>query len=108
MAVMILVVASGLYVRRFSFELFLISHIILSVFVIAGSWYHVKEWIGLMWGYETWLYAACAVWFFDRLVRVGRILKTGPRRAKITDLGGSYMRVDIDGIRWGAEQGKHV
>lgn len=107
-AVMILVVASGLYVRLFVYEFFLITHILLSVFVIVGCWYHIKLWIGLTWGYETWLYAACAVWFFDRLARMGRILKAGLRRAKVTDLGGGYVRVDVIGIRWGSEPGKHV
>ena len=107
-AVMILVTASGLYVRRFMYELFLTTHILLSVFVIVGSWYHIKFWIGLTWGYETWLYAACAVWFFDRVARLGRILKTGIRRAKVIDLGGGYVRVDVVGIRWGFEPGKHV
>lgn len=107
-AVMILVVASGLYVRAFVYEFFLTMHILLSVFVIVGCWYHIKFWIGLTWGYETWLYAACAVWFFDRLARLGRILKTGIRRAKVTDIGGGYVRVDIAGIRWGFEPGKHV
>lgn len=107
-AVMILVVGSGLYVRLFAYEFFLISHILLSIFVIVGCWYHIKLWIGLTWGYETWLYAACAVWFFDRLARVGRIVTLGPRRAKVTDLGGGYVRVDVFGIRWGSEPGKHV
>lgn len=107
-AVMILVVGSGLYVRLFAYEFFLISHIVLSIFVIVGCWYHIKFWIGLTWGYETWLYAACAVWFFDRLARVWRVVKVGPRRAKVTDLGGDYIRVDIVGIRWGSEPGKHV
>ncbi|MCJ1456008.1 hypothetical protein MMC28_006365 [Mycoblastus sanguinarius] len=107
-AVMILVFASGLYVRLFVYEFFLITHILLSVFVIIGCWYHIKLWIGLTWGYETWLYAACAVWFFDRLARAGRIFKTGLRRAKVTDLGGGYFRVDVVGIRWGSTPGKHV
>ena len=107
-AVMILVVASGLYVRAFAYEFFLITHILLSVFVIAGCWYHIKLWIGLTWGYESWLYAACAVWAFDRLARLGRILKTGIRRAKVTHLGGDYFRIDVVGIRWGSAPGKHV
>ena len=107
-SVMILVVSSGLYVRVFVYEFFLIMHVLLSIFVIVGCWYHIKLWIGLTWGYETWLYAATAVWFFDRLARMVRILKTGLRRAKVTDLGGGYVRVDVVGIRWGSEPGKHV
>ncbi|RSM00395.1 hypothetical protein CEP52_009120 [Fusarium oligoseptatum] len=107
-ATIIMVFASGLYVRRFAYEAFLISHILLAVFVIVGCWYHIKYWIGLVWGYEVWLEIACGVWFFDRLVRVGRILKTGLRRSKVTDLGNGYVRVDVPGIRWASEPGNHV
>ena len=107
-AVVILVTASGLYVRRFVYESFLIMHVLLSVFVIVGCWYHIKYWIGLTWGYETWLYAAIAVWFFDRAARLARILTNGIHRAHITDLGEGYVRIDIAGIRWGPEPGKHV
>ncbi|KAI8713800.1 Ferric oxidoreductase domain-containing protein [Fusarium sp. LHS14.1] len=67
-----------------------------------------EYWIGLVWGYEVWLEIACGVWFFDRLVRVGRILKTGLRRSKVTDLGNGYVRVDVPGIRWASEPGNHV
>jgi hypothetical protein len=108
-ALLILVFSSGLYVRSFAYEFFLISHILLTVFVLAGCWYHIALWMpGMSWGYETWLYAACAVWFFDRLVRVGRVLKSGVRRAKVTDLGGGYIRADIEGIRWGSKPGNHA
>ena len=106
-AVMILVFASGLYVRSFAYEFFLIMHIVLSVFVLVGCWYHIKLWLPT-WGYENWLYVAFAVWAFDRLARLGRILKNGVRRAEVTDLGGGYVRLDIVGIRWGTLPGKHV
>ncbi|KAK3304796.1 uncharacterized protein B0T15DRAFT_558808 [Chaetomium strumarium] len=49
------------------------------------------------WAYELWLYMAMAVWAFDRLLRLGRALKHGVRRAQVTDLGNGYMRVDIRG-----------
>ncbi|KAI9807293.1 MAG: hypothetical protein M1833_000036 [Piccolia ochrophora] len=107
-AVSIMLVASGLYVRRWSYEFFLITHIVLAIFVIVGCWYHVDMQFSRQWGYEMWLYAACAVWFFDRLVRVLRILKTGVRRAKVADVGDAFVRIDIDGIRWGASPGQHV
>jgi len=55
-----------------------------------------------MFGYETWLHTAFAVWFFDRLARVARILKTGIQRAKVTDIGSTIARVDILGICWTA------
>ncbi|KAL9045864.1 MAG: hypothetical protein Q9214_001168 [Letrouitia sp. 1 TL-2023] len=107
-AVSIMLVASGLYMRRWSYEVFLITHVVLAVLVIVGSWYHVDIRFERQWGYEMWLYAACAVWFFDRLARVLRILKTGMRHAKVTDIGDGFVRVDVEGIRWAATPGKHV
>lgn len=106
----IMLVASGLYVRRRSYELFLITHIILAVFTIAGCWYHVLYRFDLVFGYQQWLYAAIGIWIFDRVLRVLRILKTGVRRARITELGdeGGYVRIDVEGVRWDAEAGKHV
>lgn len=108
-ALMILAVGSGLYVRRFYYEFFLITHIILAMFVLVGGWYHIKLWMpDLAWGYETWLYGAFAVWAFDRLARLARVLKNGTRRSTVTDLGGGYVRVDVAGVRWGAYPGMHV
>ncbi|KAL9608567.1 MAG: hypothetical protein Q9167_006613 [Letrouitia subvulpina] len=107
-AVSIMLVASGLYVRRWSYEIFLITHILLAAFVVVGCWYHVDIRFQRQWGYEMWLYAACAVWFFDRLARVLRVLKTGMRRAKVTDIGNGFVRIDVEGIRWGATPGQHV
>ena len=104
----IMLVASGLYVRRWSYEIFLITHILMAIFTIAGCYYHVVYYFGYSWGYPQWIYAACAVWFFDRLMRVMRILKTGIRRAQVTDLSDGYVRIDVKGVRWDAEAGKHV
>lgn len=79
------------------------------MFVLVGCWYHIKLWMpDLAWGYETWLYAAFAVWAFDRLARLARILKNGLRRSRVTDLGGGYVRMDVAGVRWGAYPGMHV
>lgn len=107
-AVSIMVVGSGLYVRRWSYEIFLISHIVLAVIVVVGCWYHVIIRFQRKWGYEMWMYATCAVWFFDRLMRVLRMLKTGVRRAKVADIGDGFVRVDVQGIRWSAVPGQHV
>ncbi|KAK0723355.1 ferric reductase-like transmembrane component [Lasiosphaeria miniovina] len=116
MATVVSVLFSGLYVRKSQYELFLIFHILLAVFVVAGCWYHVTLWYGAMgiawpdtsWGYELWVYLGIAVWFFDRLLRVGRVLQSGILRSEITDLGQGYIRVDIPGVRWGSKPGKHA
>jgi hypothetical protein len=105
---MIMVVGSGLYVRKWSYEVFLITHIVLTIFTIVGTWYHIWycfKWLG---NYLQLLYAACAVWFFDRLIRVMRVLKNGFRHAKATELGEGYVRIDVPGVRWGTTPGQNV
>jgi predicted ferric reductase len=100
----VMLVLSVLYFRRLAYEVFLIVHVILAVFVIVGCWYHVI----LKWGYnfyDNWLYAAIAVWFFDRAVRVLRVLKNGTQYADVTEVGGNYVRVDVPGVRWAAKPG---
>ncbi|KAF2271448.1 ferric reductase transmembrane component 4 [Westerdykella ornata] len=108
LAVVIMVVASTLYLRRLSYEVFLILHIILAVFVLVGSWYHVEFLFSRKWGYEFWIYAACAVWFADRLMRVLRLLKNGARRAEVRDVSTNIVRIDIKDVRWDASPGKHT
>jgi hypothetical protein len=107
-ACVIMVVVSSLWFRRKSYEIFLVMHIILAIFVIAGSWYHIELLFSRRWGYEFWLYAACAVWFFDRGARVARILKNGMRRAQVTQVTEDIVRIDITGVRWDARPGKHT
>ncbi|KAI0465984.1 ferric-chelate reductase [Xylaria cf. heliscus] len=97
-----IVLTSVLIVRQQAYELFLITHIVLAVICVVGCWYHVYIGYENTFGYETWLYIIIAVWFFDRVARVGRILKTGVRRAKVTDIGPTIVRIDIQGIRWTA------
>jgi len=103
-----MVIASHLYFRRLSYEIFLIIHIIMAVFVLVGSWYHVEFPFERRWGYEFWIYAACAVWFFDRLLRALRVAKVGIRHAKVTEIGAGYVRMDIEGVRWSATPGNHA
>ncbi|KAK7026116.1 hypothetical protein VNI00_015691 [Paramarasmius palmivorus] len=107
-AICVLLLASVLPIRRWSYEVFLITHVVLNVFVVVGSWYHVYLRFGTEYDYVMWMYTAIAVWFFDRLVRVMRIGKNGMRRAKVVDVGDGYVRVDVEGIRWSAVPGQHV
>ncbi|KAG9235239.1 ferric reductase transmembrane component 4 [Amylocarpus encephaloides] len=107
-AVSIMLLTSVLCLRRMSYEVFLITHILMAVFVIAGSWKHVSLRFPTEWGYIMWLYVSCAVWFLDRLLRILRILKTGIRRSKVTEIGGDLVRVDVEGVRWSAAPGQHL
>ncbi|KAF2628434.1 hypothetical protein BU25DRAFT_409995 [Macroventuria anomochaeta] len=107
-ACVIMVVVSSLWFRRTSYEIFLIMHIILAVFVLVGSWYHIELLFSRRWGYEFWLYAACAVWFFDRGARVARVLKNGMRKAEVTQITPDIVRIDVKGVRWDARPGRHT
>jgi len=108
LACCIMVVISSLYFRRLSYEIFLIMHILLAIFVIVGSWYHIEYLFERKWGYEFWMYAACAVWFFDRVLRVGRVLKNGVRRSKVVQVCEDVVRIDVKDLRWDAQPGMHT
>ncbi|EED16066.1 ferric-chelate reductase (Fre2), putative [Talaromyces stipitatus ATCC 10500] len=84
---------SILIIRRQVYDLSLVTHVILAVIFVVGCWYHIQFEYGFTFGYETWLYTAIAVWFFDRLIRLLRLLKAGLHYAKI-------VRIDIPGLRW--------
>lgn len=96
-----------LWMRRLSYEFFLISHIIMAILVIVGSWYHLILRFGKTGSHEYWLYAAFAVWAFERLLRVLRIIKNGVRRAVVTEVGSTHVRVEIPGIRFSGRPGYH-
>ncbi|KAH7312520.1 ferric reductase like transmembrane component-domain-containing protein [Stachybotrys elegans] len=102
----LMLVFSTVYFRRLSYEIFLISHIIMAVLVIVGSWYHVILRFEILSGHTMWLWTASAVWFFDRLVRVVLIARIGGLRSKVVDIGDGIVRVDIEGVRWGFAPGQ--
>lgn len=104
-----MLVFSTMWWRRLSYEIFLISHIILAVFLLVGSWYHIDLLFSKRWGYEYWLYAAFAVWIFDRVLRTVRIFQNGLLKAEVKELGDSrILRIDIPGVRWGSSPGQHA
>ena len=99
LAFSILIPASILTFRRLFYEAFLIVHIVLSVLVIVGCYYHIIYRFTHQWGYETWLYVAIAVWGFERVVRVLRIARNGIQHAKITVIDDDYLHIDIPHAR---------
>lgn len=108
LCLVLLLFQSVLWFRRAAYEAFLGFHIIFAVFAIAGCWYHIHYWKGLTGVYELWIYMVCAVWFFDRLVRVLRVVKNGIRRATVVELCPNIVRLDIHGVRWSTEPGYHA
>lgn len=106
LAAFIMIVAGQF--RKYQYELFLISHIILAIIFIAGTWYHLEYKFQRDRGYQQWIYLCSGIWFFDRVVRLGRVLKTGIRRATLTPIGEEVVRVDIESVRWSAVPGQHA
>ncbi|KAF2841706.1 ferric reductase transmembrane component 4 [Patellaria atrata CBS 101060] len=105
--VCVMLVFSVLWMRRLSYEVFLIGHIILAVLVVVTSWYHLILRFYYPGNHEYWLYAAAAVWVFDRVIRVLRIVKNGVRRATVTKVGPNHVRIEIPGIRFSGKPGYH-
>ncbi|TQV94779.1 ferric-chelate reductase [Cordyceps javanica] len=94
----ILCVKSIQPIRERIYEIFLAAHIVITVLVIVTSYKHVNVKYGDAWGYQNWLWMACAVWGFDRLVRFGRSLRSGFKRAYFTSIDEQYYRLDIPGV----------
>jgi hypothetical protein len=103
----VMLVWSLLWMRQLSYEIFLIGHIIMAIFTIVGSWYHLVLRFGYAGNHEYWLYAAVAVWTFDRVLRVLRIMRNGMRQATITDIGLNHVRVEIPGMKFNGKPGFH-
>ncbi|RKK80206.1 hypothetical protein BFJ69_g4396 [Fusarium oxysporum] len=108
LCLVLLLVQSVLWFRRASYEVFLILHIVLAVFVIVGCWYHIYFWKPFSGVYELWIYMVCAVWFFERLFRVLRVAKNSVRRASVVELSDEIVRLDISGVRWLSTPGHHA
>ncbi|KAM3547734.1 hypothetical protein MY1884_009459 [Beauveria asiatica] len=94
----ILCVKSIQPLRQRIYEIFLAAHIIITVLVIVCSYKHVNVKYTDAWGYQNWLWMACAIWGFDRLVRLGRSLRAGFKRAYFTPIDEDYYRLDVPGV----------
>lgn len=98
LALSLILPLSILPIRKLAYEFFLVFHIILGVVTIVGCWYHIIYRYDHQWGYETWLYVAIAVWAFDRLMRLARMLRIGVRRAYVSRVDEDYLRIDIPDV----------
>ncbi|CAH2351127.1 ferric reductase transmembrane component 4 [[Candida] railenensis] len=97
-------ILSILYLRRNWYEIFLLVHIILAVFFVVGTWYHVIDL-----GYLEFLYASVAVWAFDRLVRVARLIHFGCPKAEVSLLANETLKVIVRRPKfWPAIPGGHA
>lgn len=103
-AMMILCFHSIYFLRQRCYEWFLITHILLAVFAIIGGWIHCEDQ-----GYGEWYYAAAAIWVFDRLVRIIRLVAFGTRKAEVQLMANETLRVTCTRPKWWkAEPGAHA
>ncbi|EMG48153.1 hypothetical protein G210_1335 [Candida maltosa Xu316] len=101
----IILIQAMLFFRRRWYELFLLVHIIFAALWVAGTWLHVEDF-----GYLCFVYPTVAVWCFDRLVRIIRLLTFGFPTADIELLDdGNLLKMIIPKPKhWKAIPGGHV
>lgn len=76
--------------RKFKYECFLYSHIMLAIGFIVMCWYHCN-----ILGWCEWIIAACCIWVADRLLRICRMVTFGARKAQLTLIHDSIIKVVV-------------
>ena len=93
-----------LYLRRRFYEVFVLTHIIMGVFYVIGTWEHVVD-LGYMW----YVYASVAFWAFDRLIRIIRLLHFGFPEATVNLMSDETLKITIPRPGdWKPAPGGHV
>ena len=96
------------------YEIFLGIHIVLGILFIVGTWYHVA---GIHQGHMEWLYAAVAIWSFDRFIRLVRLFILNiswsngriARRARLQSVGVDAVKVTVSvGYNFSFKPGQYV
>ena len=95
----LLIILSTGFIRRRSYEIFLLSHIGISVAVLCGVFYHLYYLTTQYYeGYPLYVCTTAAIWVFDRLFRIARIVFRKIQKAQITIVDDDYIRVDIPDV----------
>lgn len=94
----ILLPSSILPIREKFYEFFLAWHVLLSIFVLAGCYWHILERFDRQWGYENWIYVAIAIWGFERAMRLARLARNGVKTARVTVIDEDYVRVNVENV----------
>ncbi|KAF4337941.1 ferric reductase Fre2p [Fusarium beomiforme] len=93
-----LVPFSMLPIRKIVYEVFLVTHITLTIGALVGSWYHIVFLYEGTGGFEIWLIIAFAFWGLERFLRILRISRYGIKKAYVTRIDDKYLRVDIPDV----------
>lgn len=94
----ILFPTSVIPIRKKFYEFFLTWHVVISVLVVAGCYWHIVFEFSHTWGYETWIIICMAVWAFDRIFRFIRLARFGVQTAAIKVIDEDYVRVTIPNV----------
>ena len=94
----ILLPSSILPIREKFYEFFLAWYVLLSIFVLAGCYWHILERFDRQWGYENWIYVAIAIWGFERAMRLARLARNGVKTARVTVIDEDYVRVNVENV----------
>ncbi|KAL8733939.1 MAG: hypothetical protein Q9181_003390 [Wetmoreana brouardii] len=94
----ILLPSSILPIRKNVYEFFLAWHVLLSIFVLAGCYWHILARFGRQWGYENWIYTAIGIWGFDRAMRLARLARNGVKTARVTVIDEDYIHVHVEDV----------
>lgn len=90
--------------RQSRYELFVLTHVILAVFLVVGSWIHVAQF-----GLQKFMYAATAIWVFDRVIRLIRVMLFGIQNAVVELQAGECLRVTVPRPSyWKPHPGSHA
>ena len=81
--------------RRKNYELFLLVHIVLAIFATTGLWIHTAND-----EFDMWMWAAVAVWGFDRAVRIARLCFFGLRTAQVQLIANETLKVTVSRPAW--------
>lgn len=90
LGLIILVVFSIGYFRKYYYETFLYGHILLALWFFYSCWKHVEQF-----GWKEWVYAALIIWVTERIFRLFRILNSGILDAHLQLIGDDLIRITI-------------
>lgn len=91
-------------VRKYRYETFLYTHIILAILFFYFSWKHLERI-----GWKNWIYVSLAIWIIERITRVIRILHFGLATANLELIGDDLVRMTIPKPHnWKASPGQYV
>ncbi|KAH9926607.1 ferric reductase-like protein transmembrane component 4 [Epithele typhae] len=94
----LLLPTSVLPLRQKLYELFLAWHVLVTILVVAGCYWHIVFEFAHQFGYEVWMFVCMAIWAFDRVARVARIAAFGLRTAQVTVIDDDYVRLTVPDV----------